>query len=40
MPAHEEVEFKTLDKLTLKGWLYPASERGPGIVLTPGVSTF
>lgn len=40
MPAHQEVEFKTLDKLTLKGWLYPASRRGPGIILTPGVSPF
>jgi hypothetical protein len=38
MPAHQEVEFKTLDRLTLKGRLYPASRRGPGIILTPGVS--
>jgi hypothetical protein len=38
MAAHEDVEFKTLDGLTLRGWLYPASKRGPGIVITPGVS--
>jgi hypothetical protein len=38
MAAHEEVEFKTLDGLTLRGWLYPASKRGPGIIITPGVS--
>jgi hypothetical protein len=38
MANHDEVEFKTLDGLTLRGWLYPASKRGPGIVITPGVS--
>lgn len=38
MAAHEEVEFKTLDGLTLRGWLYPASKRGPGVIITPGVS--
>jgi hypothetical protein len=38
MAAHEDVEFKTLDGLTLRGWLYPASKRGPGIIITPGVS--
>lgn len=38
MPGHEDVEFKTLDGLALRGWLYPASQRGPGIVITPGVS--
>ena len=38
MAHHDEVEFKTLDGLTLRGWLYPASKRGPGIVITPGVS--
>ncbi|KAI1811658.1 DltD N-terminal domain protein [Poronia punctata] len=34
----EEVEFKTLDGLTLRGTLYPAagSEPGPAIVMTPG----
>lgn len=40
MAHHDEVEFKTLDGLTLRGWLYPASKRGPGIVITPGVSPY
>lgn len=39
MPRHEDVEFKTLDGLTLRGWLYPADVRGPAVILTPGVST-
>lgn len=38
MAAHEAVEFKTLDGLTLSERLYPASKRGPGIIITPGVS--
>ncbi|KIA75679.1 hypothetical protein HK57_00540 [Aspergillus ustus] len=33
----EEVEFKTLDQLTLRGRLYPASQRGPAIIMNPGV---
>ncbi|KAL2820179.1 alpha/beta-hydrolase [Aspergillus cavernicola] len=32
----EEVEFQTLDQLTLKARLYPASERGPAIIMNPG----
>ncbi|KAL3483552.1 alpha/beta-hydrolase [Aspergillus germanicus] len=32
----EEVEFQTLDKLTLKARLYPASKRGPALVMNPG----
>lgn len=38
MAHHNDVEFKTLDGLTLRGCLYPASGRGPAIVVTPGVS--
>jgi len=34
----KDVEFKTIDGLTLKGWLYPTSARGPAIVITPGVN--
>ena len=34
----EDAEFKTLDGLTLRGNLYPASSRGPAIIITPGVS--
>ncbi|KAF4312735.1 hypothetical protein GTA08_BOTSDO11851 [Botryosphaeria dothidea] len=36
MAGRQEVEFKTLDGLTLRGWLYPAKSRGPGIIMTPG----
>jgi len=32
-----DVSFPTLDGLTLRGWLYPASKRGPGIIVSPGV---
>ena len=39
MPRHEDVEFKTFDGLTLRGWLYPADVRGAAVILTPGVST-
>ncbi|RDW79926.1 hypothetical protein BP6252_04564 [Coleophoma cylindrospora] len=31
-----DVEFKTLDGLTLRGALYAANAKGPGIVMTPG----
>jgi len=37
----QEVEFKTIDGLTLRGDLYPApasSTKGPAVVITPGVS--
>jgi len=37
-PHHEDVEFKTIDGLTLRGWLYPAASKGPAVVMTPGVS--
>ncbi|KAI3327075.1 DltD N-terminal domain protein [Xylariaceae sp. AK1471] len=36
MPAHEEVEFQTLDGLTLRGSLYIANPKSPAIILTPG----
>lgn len=35
---HEEVEFKTLDGLTLRGWLYPTKGHSPAVIMTPGVS--
>lgn len=39
MAQCSEVEFKTLDGLTLRGTLYLSSEpHGPAIVMTPGVS--
>lgn len=34
----EDVKFKTIDGLTLAGRLYSAGKRGPGIIVTPGVS--
>jgi fumagillin biosynthesis transferase len=38
MSHHEDVEFKTLDGLTIRGWLFPAPGRGPAVIITPGVS--
>ena len=38
MMQHEDVEFRTIDGLLLRGRVYPANERGPGIILSPGVS--
>jgi hypothetical protein len=38
MSHHEEVEFKTVDGLTLRGWLYPAAQKGPAMIVMPGVS--
>ncbi|KAI0100769.1 Alpha/Beta hydrolase protein [Nemania sp. FL0031] len=38
MPKFEAVSFPTLDGLTLRGNLYPASQPGPGIILLPGFS--
>jgi hypothetical protein len=35
---HEDVEFKTIDGLILRGWLYPAASKGPAVIMTPGVS--
>lgn len=35
--TREDVEFKTLDGLTLRGWLYPAAQRGPAMIMSPGV---
>ena len=42
MSHHEDIEFKTLDGLTLRGCLYPVNGngRGPAVILTPGVSIF
>jgi hypothetical protein len=36
-PDRKNVSFRTLSGLTLRGWIYPASARGPGIILSPGV---
>ena len=38
MVAYEDVGFKTIDKITLRGRLFPAKDRGPGLVMSPGVS--
>ncbi|GAP90163.1 putative peptidase s15 [Rosellinia necatrix] len=36
MASREDVEFTTMDGLTLRGCIYPAAQRGPAIILTPG----
>ncbi|WYZ45769.1 hypothetical protein EsH8_VIII_001085 [Colletotrichum jinshuiense] len=36
MAGREDVEFKTIDGLTLRGWLYPATKQGAAIIATPG----
>lgn len=38
MAKHEDVEFKTADGIILRGSLFPAEHRGPGVVMIPGVS--
>lgn len=34
----QQVEFQTVDGVTLRGSLYPAASKGPAVVMTPGVS--
>ncbi|KFA70665.1 Atr5 [Stachybotrys chartarum IBT 40288] len=34
--TREDVEFRTVDGLTLRGWLYPSGKRGPALVMTQG----
>ncbi|KAI9642740.1 hypothetical protein NHQ30_008471 [Ciborinia camelliae] len=36
IPSTKDVEFQTLDGLTIRGTLYPASKRGPAVIITPG----
>ncbi|KAG2412144.1 hypothetical protein HFD88_009700 [Aspergillus terreus] len=36
MSSHENIEFRTLDNTVLRGCLFPAAQRGPGIIMTPG----
>ena len=36
--TRQDVEFRTLDGLTLRAWLFPASQRGPALIISPGVS--
>jgi hypothetical protein len=36
--SHRDVEFKTLDGLTLKAWFYPAAAKGPCIIMSHGVN--
>lgn len=36
--SHERVEIRTLDGTILRGHLFAAKERGPGVVMSPGVS--
>jgi hypothetical protein len=39
-PPRQNVEFKTLDGLTLRGFLFPTEHRGPGMIMSPGVRNF
>ncbi|KAL2828560.1 Alpha/Beta hydrolase protein [Aspergillus pseudoustus] len=34
--SYENVQFKTLDGTVLRGRLYPAAQRGPAVILSPG----
>lgn len=34
----EDIEIKTHDQTTLRGWFYPAGSKAPVIVMSPGVS--
>ncbi|KAK2754284.1 hypothetical protein FQN54_007164 [Arachnomyces sp. PD_36] len=33
-----DVEFKAMDGIKLRAWLYPSSDKGPGIIMTPGLN--
>lgn len=35
--AYQNVKFKTVDGVYLRGRLYPAARRGPAVVMSPGV---
>ena len=35
---YQDIEFKTIDGLTIRGSLYPAANKGPAVIMTPGVS--
>ncbi|WYZ35336.1 hypothetical protein EsH8_I_001612 [Colletotrichum jinshuiense] len=37
--SQQDVEFRTLDGLTLRGWLYPAAQRGPALIMTQGFNS-
>lgn len=39
MVVPQDVEFKTVDGITLRGHLFSARNRGPGVVMSPGVSS-
>lgn len=32
-------DFRTLDGLTLRGWIFPAAQRGPAMIMQPGVGS-
>ncbi|KAL1642562.1 hypothetical protein SLS58_005330 [Diplodia intermedia] len=36
MVHRENIEFRTVDGLVLRGWLYPTPTRSPAVVITPG----
>ncbi|KAK5657218.1 hypothetical protein OQA88_3276 [Cercophora sp. LCS_1] len=36
VPPRLDADIKTLDGITLRGWLFPAASRGPAMIMTPG----
>lgn len=36
MPNKQDIEFKTVDGLTLRGWLFAGPPRAPAVIMTPG----
>jgi hypothetical protein len=37
VPNRRDIAFNTKDGLTLKGWLYPAGEKAPCVIMSHGV---
>lgn len=34
----EDISFRTHDGVVLRGWFYPAAEKAPAVIMSPGVS--
>ncbi|RFU31758.1 hypothetical protein B7463_g4601, partial [Scytalidium lignicola] len=39
MSNRQDIEFKTRDGLTLRGWFYPAGKKAPTVILTHGLGS-
>ena len=35
--SRRDISFKTVDQLTLRGWLFPVGEKSPLVILSHGV---